>query len=121
MLHSFKIIKKSYEIGTYYCFSHDKLTMYDGSLETSPIIGEYCDSTPPTHMDIGRYFGEVHLGLHPGEEDKRQKGEGWYYGRVTSMWVGQQAEDKGVQYYRITYDDGDTEDLERGEVRKIIS
>ena len=75
---------------------------------------------PHLHMDIGRYFGEVHLGLHPGDEDKRLKGEGWYYGRVTSMWFGQQAEDKGVQYYRITYDDGDTEDLERGEVRKII-
>ena len=48
MLHNLTFIKKCYEIGTYYCFSHDILTMYDGSLETSPIIGEYCDSTPPT-------------------------------------------------------------------------
>ena len=39
--------KNSNEISTYYCFSFDKLTMYDGASMTSPMIGEYCDSTPP--------------------------------------------------------------------------
>ena len=28
-------------------FSYDKLTMYDGGSMTSPMIGEYCDFTPP--------------------------------------------------------------------------
>ena len=31
-----------------YCFSYDTLTIYDGGSITSPMIGEYCDSIPPT-------------------------------------------------------------------------
>ena len=32
----------------YFIFlSSDKLTMYDGGSITSPMIGEYCHSTPP--------------------------------------------------------------------------
>ena len=33
--------------GKYYCFSFDKLTMYDGGSITSPLIGEYCNYIPP--------------------------------------------------------------------------
>ena len=44
MLSFFTIIKTVIKC---YCFSDDKLTMYDGGSMTSPMIGEYCDSTPP--------------------------------------------------------------------------
>ena len=44
ILYFFTIIKT---VMKYYCFSWDKLTMYDGGSITSPMIGEYCDSTPP--------------------------------------------------------------------------
>ena len=32
-------------------FSYDSLTIYDGGLSTSPMMGKYCgDSIPPTHI-----------------------------------------------------------------------
>ena len=37
----------------YYCFSYDKLTMYDGGSMTSQMIGEYCDSIPPDIITTG--------------------------------------------------------------------
>ena len=35
-------------------------------------------------------------------------------------WVGQQAADKGVKYCSIKYDDGEKEDVEYNEIRRII-
>ena len=38
----------SNEVDLLYCFSYDTLTIYDGGSITSPMIGKYCDSIPPT-------------------------------------------------------------------------
>ena len=38
--------------------------------------------------------------------------EGWFYRRVTQVWTKKTGTDKGVKYFQVTYDDGDTEDIE---------
>ena len=52
----------------YYFFSWDKLTMYDGGSMTSPIIGEYCDSTPPDIITTGNEIF-VHFLTNPTYAD----------------------------------------------------
>ena len=41
----FLLLQKQ-EYSIYFC-SDDKFTMYDGGSMTSPMIGEYCATTPP--------------------------------------------------------------------------
>ena len=50
-------------MGIMYCFSGDKLAMYDGGSMTSPMIGEYCDSTPSSLISSGNHlFIHFHSG-----------------------------------------------------------
>ena len=48
--------KNSNEIGTYYFFSWDSLTIYDGGSMTSPMIGLYCDSTSSSLISSGHHL-----------------------------------------------------------------
>ena len=43
-------------MGIMYCFSGDKLAMYDGGSMTSPMIGEYCDSLPSSLISSSNHL-----------------------------------------------------------------
>jgi len=77
---------------------------------------------PVLHMTVVRYFGLTYKGFRQaGKRNSRPtKHTGWFKGTISMCWVGQQAADKGVKYCRIKYDDGEKEDVEYNEIRRII-
>ena len=68
LVRCFVIFHQNSIIHCLYCFSNDKLTIYDGGSKTSGIIGEYCDSMPPfiittsNEVFVRFYTSEVYTG-----------------------------------------------------------
>lgn len=104
--------------------------VYDDEADAKTMSGQVLESAsdqrcdiyePAMHMDVARYFGEKYRGIEEeGEAHKATVEEGWFYGRVTQVWTQRTGPDKGVKYFHITYDDGDTEDIEHVAMRRVV-
>ena len=77
---------------------------------------------PALHMAVVRYFGPAYKGFRKTgkRNSKPTKCTGWFKGVISMCWVGASGNDKGVRYYRIKYDDGELDDVEHEELRRII-